>query len=154
MSDIAWLIAIDIAVIVTLSVAVGAGAPRWPATWLSSDRFPLSVRPWERAHHYRRLRVITLAARLPELGHVFGGLTKSELPGTDVTSLDHYLVEVRRAEWVHLLSCLTVLPLFLFNPWWLASAFLLAVGSINGLFLIVLRHNRLRLLQVRRLRDR
>lgn len=154
MSDILWLIAINVLVIVGISVGIGAWAPHWPASWLAADRFPLTVFWFEKAHHYRRFRVARLRARLPELGQVFGGVSKSALPGTDLASLDRYVQEVRRAEWVHILSCLSPLPLFLINPWWLALAFFIAVVFVNALFLIVLRHNRLRLLQVRRLRDR
>ncbi|MDD2858409.1 MAG: hypothetical protein PHU75_06980 [Candidatus Nanopelagicales bacterium] len=148
------LIAIDVAVIVGLSIAIGAWAPHWPHAWLATDRFPLTLARRERAHHYRRLRAGVLAARLPELGHVFGGGSKRTLPGTDAASLDAYLVEVRRAEWVHVLSCLTPLPLLVFNPWWLWLAFQVAVLAVNAAFLLVLRHNRVRLTQIRRLRDR
>ena len=56
--------------------------------------------------------------------------------------------EVRRAEWVHWASCLTVLPLWFFNPWWLALAFTAVVLGANGLFILVLRHNRVRLLRI------
>lgn len=154
MGATAWLIAIDVVVVVVLSVAIGAWAPHWPSSWLARDRFPLALRQWERVHHYRRLRAGALALRLPELGAAFGGASKRTLPGNDVASLDAYLVEVRRAEWVHLLSCLTVLPLLAFNPWWLSLVFTLAVLAVNGAFLVVLRHNRLRLTQIRRRRDR
>ena len=154
MSDLVWLIAINVLVIVVLSVLIGVLAPRWPAGWLKADRFPLTVLPFEKHHHYRKLRVATLRERLPELGGLFGGASKSSLPGTDLESLDRYLVEVRRAEWVHILSCLTPLPLFFYNPWWMAFAFFVVVLIVNGLFLIVLRHNRLRLLQVREIQER
>ena len=154
MSDVLWLIAINVVVIVVLSVLVGIWAPRWPLSWLDVDRFPLNPLPIEKHHHYRKFRVHTLRARLPELGDLFGGTSKNSLPGTDLASLDLYLIEVRRAEWVHILSSLTPLPLFFYNPWWLALAFVVAVLLVNVLFLIVLRHNRLRLLQVRNLQER
>ena len=154
MSDMLWLIAINVLVIVLLSVLIGATAPRWPVAWLAADRFPLTALPLEKHHHYRKFRVATLRARLPELGAIFGGESKSSLPGTDLASIDRYLIEVRRAEWVHILSSLTPVPLFFFNPWWLALAFFAVVLSVNGLFLIVLRHNRLRLLQVRGIQER
>jgi len=154
MSDTLWLIAINVLVVVAISVGIGAWAPHWPARWLTSDRFPLTVLWFEKTHHYRKFRVSRLRAVLPELGQSFGGATKSALPGADLTSLDNYLQEVRRAEWVHILSCLSALPLFFFNPWWLALAFFIAAGLVNSLFLLVLRHNRLRLLQVRHLQER
>ena len=149
MSEVLWLIAINVVVIVVLSVLIGIWAPRWPLSWLDVDRFPLNPLPFEKHHHYRKFRVHSLRARLPELGDLFGGASKSSLPGTDLASLDLYLIEVRRAEWVHILSCLTPLPLFIYNPWWLALVFSVVVLTVNALFLIVLRHNRLRLRQVR-----
>ena len=154
MSDTLWLIAINVLVVVALSIGIGAWAPHWPARWLNSDRFPLTVFGFEKAHHYRKFRVAKLRSRLPELGHVFGGQSKGTLLGSDVESLDRYLREVRRAEWVHILSCLSPLPLFLINPWWLALTFFIAVLLVNAVFLVVLRHNRLRLLQVRAKQER
>ena len=154
MSDTLWLIAINVLVIIAISVGIGAWAPHWPVHWLTSDRFPLTLLWFEKAHRYRKFRVARLRALLPELGQSFGGASKSALPGTDPASLDNYLQEVRRAEWVHILSCLSALPLFFYNSWRLALAFFIAAGFVNSLFLIVLRHNRLRLLQVRRLQER
>jgi len=62
------LIVTDIAVIVGLSVLIGAVAPRVPSRWLRADVGPLAFLPWESSRRYRRLGVTTLARRLPELG--------------------------------------------------------------------------------------
>ena len=139
------LIVIDIAIVVGLSVAIGAWAPRWPAAWLSHNTFPLALAPWETATFYRRLGVPRLARRLPELGSTFGGASKAQLPGRSAADLALYLREVRRAEWVHWLSIVASLLLFAFNPWWLALAFVVGVGVGNLVFISVLRNNRLRL---------
>ncbi len=143
-----WLVAVDIVVVVTLSIGLGATAPRWPDRWLDSDPFPLRRLPWESAGFFRRLRVGRLARRLPELGATFGGQAKSALPGSSRSHLADYLIEVRRAEWVHWLSVVSPLPLFLFNPWWLALTFLLAVSAGNLPFLLVLRNNRFRIQRI------
>jgi hypothetical protein len=142
------LIVIDIAVVIGLSVGIGAWAPRWPAGWLSHDTFPLALMPWEKPAFYRRLGVARLARRLPELGSTFGGASKTELPGRSASDLARYLREVRRAEWVHWLSCAVTIVLFTFNPWWLALTFVVAVTVGNLPFILVLRNNRLRLIRI------
>jgi hypothetical protein len=148
MGGLIALIAVDIVVVVGISVVVGATAPRWPDRWLSLDRFPLHLLPWESARFFRTLRVPVLAKRLPELGEAFGGQSKAEIPGHAPDELAGYLVEVRRAEWVHWLSIASTFPLFAFNPLWLSSVFCLAVTLGNLPFILILRNNRRRLLSI------
>jgi hypothetical protein len=142
------LVVIDVVVVVCLSVVIGATAPRWPGSWLTKDRFPLRLGPWETAAFYRRLGVVALARRLPELGDTFGGQSKSALPGRTPEALAGYLAEVRRAEWVHWLSAVGSCLVFTFNPWWLAAAFVAATTLGNLPFILVLRNNRRRLLAI------
>lgn len=139
------LIVTDIAVVIVMSVVAGAFAPRVPAAWLRSDVGPLTLLPFESARSYRRCGVAALARRLPELGAAFGGSSKSHLPGVTSPELAAYLVEVRRAEWVHWISIAVPIVLLAFNPWWLALAFLVLVVAANLPFVLVLRHNRLRI---------
>lgn len=148
MSEV-WLIAIDVWVIVLISVAAGLWCTHWPDSWLRSDPFPLRLYAWESAERYRRLWVTTLARRLPEAGSTFGGHSKKQLFGSDADSRERYLMEVRRGEWVHQLSCLGALTLFLFNPWWQALGFVSVTVLVNAGFIIVLRYNRIRLLRLR-----
>ncbi|MDA2988142.1 MAG: hypothetical protein O2815_03590 [Actinomycetota bacterium] len=136
---------IDIAIIAGLSVLIGATAPRWPDRWLRSDVFITRSWRWESPRVYRRLGAPRLAARLPEFGEVFGGRSKNEVPGRDLASLEGYLVEVRRATWVHYLSMLTWLPLLFFNPWWMTLAGAVIAVVVNIPFLVILRGNNLRL---------
>jgi hypothetical protein len=136
---------IDIAIIAGLSVLIGATAPRWPDRWLRTDSWVTRPRRWETPGFYRRLGVARLAHRLPEFGEVFGGRSKNEVPGRDVASLERYLVEVRRAIWVHYLSMLTWLPLVFFNPWWMTLAGAVIAVTVNIPFLIILRGNNVRL---------
>ena len=145
---LALLIAVDIALVAGGSIIVGAVAPRCPIGWFGRDRGPLRLTALDTPRTYRTLGVTTLTRRLPELGSAFGGDSKSSLPGMDRVSIEAYLREVRRAEWVHWASCLTVVPLWFFNPWWLALAFTVVVVGGNGLFMLVLRHNRVRLLRI------
>ena len=136
---------IDIAIIAGLSVLIGATAPRWPDRWFGGDSWATRPRRWETPRLYRRLGAAWLASRLPEFGEVFGGRSKSEVPGRDLASLEAYLMEVRRATWVHYLSMLTWLPLVFFNPWWLIVAGGVIAIVVNLPFLVILRGNNLRL---------
>jgi len=136
---------VDIVVIAGLSILIGATAPRWPDRWLDHDSILTRPARWETADFYRRLGAARLAARLPELGALFGGRSKRDLPQRDLASLEIYLVEVRRAIWVHSMSMLTWLPLLFFNPWWLSLAgAIIAIGA-NLPFLVILRGNNVRL---------
>jgi hypothetical protein len=142
------LVLVDVLVVVVTSVAVGAAAPRWPDAWLGHDTFPLARLPWESVERYRRWGVAALARRLPELGALFGGSSKSQLPGTSPGELTAYLREVRRAEWVHWWSIAWSFVLFLFNPIGLAVAFVAAVTLGNLPFILILRNNRFRLQRI------
>ena len=148
MTRLLILVVVDIVVVVTASIVVGAWAPRWPASWLGHDTFPLTRMPWETPAFFRRLGVTRLARRLPELGSTFGGASKSMLPGLAADDLTGYLREVRRAEWVHWLSIASTLLLFLFNPPWLALVFVVGVALGNLPFILVLRNNRFRLMRI------
>lgn len=144
-STIAWLIVIDFSIIAGLSIIIGAVAPRWPDRWLDTDHGPMRIPIPRRETAFRALGVTWMARHLPELGSVFGGQSKSSLPGRDAESLRRYLIEVRRGEWVHLLSMTTFIPLVFFNPWWLFVLFaVIAIGG-NLPFVLILRYNRLRL---------
>ena len=148
MARLLLLVVIDIVVVVGVSVGAGAWAPRWPASWLGHDAFPLTRLPWETPRFFRSVGITRLARRLPELGATFGGSSKSSLPGMDGPGLTSYLVEVRRAEWVHWISVASALLLLAFNPWWLALAFVIAVSLGNLPFLLVLRNNRFRIQRI------
>lgn len=143
--DLARLILSDIAVIAGLSIIVGATAPRWPDRWLTRNRGPMRIAIPRRESTFRALGVTWMARTLPEWGSIFGGQSKASIPGRDAESLRRYLIEVRRAEWVHLLSMITFVPLAFFNPWWLTLIFAFITIGGNTPFLLILRYNRLRL---------
>jgi glycosyl-4,4'-diaponeurosporenoate acyltransferase len=85
---------------------------------------------------------------LPELGSIFGGQSKGQLPGSEAEQLALYARELRRAEWVHWMSMLTWIPLAFFNPWWLTVAFAIAVIVGNAPFVLIVRYNRMRVLRI------
>lgn len=152
--EMARLIVLDVLIVAVWTIAVGATAPRWPQRWLRSDAGPLRLRSFESPAAYARLRVRRWGARLPEAGAVFGGSSKRTLPGRDPKDLQTYLAEVRRAEWVHWLSMLSIAPIFIIGPWWLALAFAAVVLLVNLTFVVILRHNRIRLLALLRRGER
>jgi glycosyl-4,4'-diaponeurosporenoate acyltransferase len=149
-AQIIVLILIDIVIVAGISIGVGALAPRVNARYLGGDPFPLTFMPWESPAFFRALRVSQLARTLPELGTAFGGESKSLLPQRTVADMDRYLVEVRRAEWVHWISIVSWVPLAFFNPWWLTAVFAVIVISGNTLFLLILRRNRQRFTALKR----
>lgn len=133
-------------VIAVGSVAVGASAPRWPARWLQRDRGPLRLLPGDTPDRYRTLGARRLKRWFPEMGAVFGGVSKNIPPvPDDPASIRAYLVEVRRAEWVHWLSMLSAVPLAFFQPWWMALGFGVVTLAVNGAAQIILRYNKVRL---------
>lgn len=144
-----WLtVALDLVVVVAWHVAVGFTAPRWPKRWLDHDRWPVRPFAHETATFYRRIGVRWLTRVLPEAGAAMGGSSKAVLPGFTEPVLRDYLVEVRRAEWVHVLCMPAFLLLIPLSPWPYVLVF--AAGTIGGnlVFLLVLRHNHLRLANI------
>lgn len=144
---LAALVLADLGIVAGWTLAVGATAPRWPADWLTRDRGPLRLTALDAPRVYRRLGVDRWARTLPEWGGVFG-ISKRSLPGRTPEQLAGYLVEVRRAEWVHWLSLLSLVPVVRLGPRWLAALFVSVAGVVNVPFLAILRFNRVRLLRV------
>jgi len=137
----------DLGIVAAWTLAVGASAPRWPAGWLARDRGPLRLTRLDAPGVHRRLGVDRWARRLPEWGGVFG-LSKARLPGRTPEHLAAYLVEVRRAEWVHWLSLASLVPVARLGPRWLTALFAAVACAVNAPFLAILRFNRVRLLRV------
>jgi len=148
MGELIWLVVIDIAVVAGISILFGLYAPRIADHRLQHDHLLLHTWSWETPARYRAWRAPWLAAHLPELGSLFGGESKSTIPGTKQDALQGYLREVRRAEIVHWVSFFSWLPLIIFNPWWLTLVFALIVMTGNVLFLVILRYNKVRLLKL------
>jgi len=145
MGDLIRLIALDILIIVAISLAVGVLAPRWRGAWLSRDMLWLRPARWETSTYFRRFPIATWARVLPEWGATFGGQSKRSIPDRDPAAIATYLVELRRAEWVHWISVFSWIPLIFFNPWWLTLAFAVVVTLGNAPFMLILRSNRMRL---------
>ncbi|MBM3670532.1 MAG: hypothetical protein FJW97_11110 [Actinobacteria bacterium] len=148
MGDLIRLIAIDVLVVIVVSLAVGVSAPRWPGSWLTRDRLVLHRFPWETPTYFRRFPIATWARVLPEWGATFGGQSKRSIPDRDPLAIAAYLTELRRAEWVHWVSMFSWVPLAFFNPWWLTVAFAIIVVLGNAPFMMILRSNRMRMTSI------
>ncbi len=145
-----WLLQIvgGIACVALISVGIGLTAPRWPSRWLDRDRGPLHLTRFDTRTRYERFGVLWLKRRFPEGGDWAGGESKSRLPALDdPAAVQRYIVETRRAEWVHWLANLSVVPILFFAHWWIFLAFLAVTLVVNGIAIMIVRYNRLRLYQ-------
>lgn len=138
-----------VAAVVVISVGVGLTAPRWPASWLDRDRGPLRLTRADSRRSYERLGVLWWKRRFPDGGEWAGGQTKSRLPDlADPAAIERYIVETRRAEWVHWIACLSWLPAVFFAPWWLVVPLAVITCVVNFIAIGIVRYNRLRLYAV------
>lgn len=112
-------IVVDIAAWGAFHAAIGYAAHRLSDERLSRDPWLLRPLPFEvRGTWYRRtLRIHRWKDKLPEAGDLFrGGVSKRRLPSYDVTGLELFVRETRRAELTHC-SALACGPLVvLWNP--------------------------------------
>ena len=139
-------VATGVAVVGVGSIAIGATAPRWPQRWLGHDWGPLRPLPGDCPERYQRLGAVWFKSFFPELGSAFGGRSKNRLPELDDPAAIHsYIAEARRGELVHWAANLTWLPLPFLQPWWIAGAFAIITGTVNGIAIVILRYNRFRL---------
>lgn len=141
----AILLLIDFLVLVAMAITIGFIAPRCPDRWFARDVGPLRLTRYDSVRAYRRVGIPWFAKWLPEGGSWLGGESKSSLFGIDAASLEAYLIEVRRGEWVHFLSAFTFLVIVPFNPWQFILLWFLIVGVGNMVFFLVLRYNQMRI---------
>jgi len=127
---------------VAWSVVIGVIAPRVPARWFAGGGCSVSERE---ARVYLGIRVHTWKRLLPDAGGWFKrNGRKDALIVKDVTVLQQFVIESRRAEMVHWLVFALAPTFFLWNP---APVAWLMVGFgvlINVPCLIALRYNRRR----------
>ena len=141
----ALLLLVDFLILVALAITIGFIAPRCPNRWFARDVGPLHLTRWDTPRLYRRVGIPWFAKWLPDGGSWLGGESKSSLYGIDMASLEAYLVEVRRGEWVHFASAFTFLVVVPFNPWQFNLLWFLIVGVGNMVFFLVLRYNQMRI---------
>ena len=138
----------DLAIVATWTLAVGALAPRGPKRWFAADRGPLRLALRFGAAPSNRALLLRLTHLLPEAGAAFGGDSKRELAGNTVGHLEAHLAEGRRAEWVHWLSCLSLIGVWLAGSWLISLAISAITLLVNFTFIAVIRFNRSRINRV------
>lgn len=152
-------IVLGFVIIVGITGIFGAVAPRVPNERFSHDGWLGRVRPWETPRRYRRIGAQWLVGVMPDAGETMGGTTKSRLPEAADGGVDRYLIEVRRAEWVHTWSMISWIPLWpiaLVWPSFTVSAIVNTAIAIlvNLPFMIVVRYNHVRIDVLQRRRQR
>ncbi|MCP4435008.1 MAG: hypothetical protein GY812_05815 [Actinomycetia bacterium] len=111
-------------------------------TWVTrSRRFEREGRLYERVFRVRRWKDL-----LPEAGGFFrGGISKARIPDRSDQTLERFVIETRRAEYVHWSNAFAGPLFFVFRPC-LFGILMTAFGLLCHLpFVVVQRYNRLRL---------
>ncbi len=143
-----WQIGGGIACVAGVSVGIGMTAPHWPRAWLDRDRGPLRLTRFDTRSGWERVGVRWWKRRFPDGGQWAGGQSKSLLPRLDdPAAVQRYIEETRRAEWVHWLANLGVVPIAVFADWWIVLGFAVITVVVNGIAIMIVRYNRLRLLE-------
>lgn len=131
-------------------VASGFVVSRLPQRLLNEDTWLTRARSWEDNGRWydRRLRIRIWKDRLPEWGDLFpGGTSKRSLPGRSQQDLERFLVETRRAEYVHWAN-LGVGPTFLIWCSPLLGACMILFGVMAHIpFICIQRYNRERVVR-------
>ncbi len=141
-------IVVDIVAWGVFHALTGYAAYRLDDDSLDRDRRVLHRRPFEYGGRWyrRRLHIHRWKDRLPEAGALFrGGLSKRQLPGYDVQSLELFARETRRAELTHWWAMFCGPIFVLWNPP-VAAVLLIVYGVVVNLpFIAIQRYNRFRI---------
>jgi glycosyl-4,4'-diaponeurosporenoate acyltransferase len=139
------------------SAVVGLVGHRRPLASFAVERWWSRARAVEREGklYEERLHIRAWKDRLPEAGAVFaGGFAKRQLLDPDRglggrrAVLERYVVETRRAEWVHWVIPAATPVFLVWNDGWVAPLMVLYAVAANGPCLVVQRYNRARLQRV------
>jgi glycosyl-4,4'-diaponeurosporenoate acyltransferase len=138
----------NVAVWLCWSLAVGYIGHRRPPRSFAMDRWWSRLRRFESGGSWyaRTLHIKTWKDRLPELGGLFAGGFAKRGAARDREYLERFVIETRRAEWVHWAAFL-LWPVFgLWNPPWAVAVMFVYATVVNAPCLVVQRYNRARLL--------
>ncbi len=139
------------------SAVVGLVGHRRPLASFAVERWWSRARAVEREGklYEERLHIRAWKDRLPEAGAVFaGGFAKRQLLDPDRglggrrAVLERYVVETRRAEWVHWVIPAATPVFLVWNDGWVAPLMVLYAVAANGPCLVVQRYNQARLQRV------
>ena len=135
---------------IVLCAVVGWVAGSMPRRWLESDTFLTRTRSFERdGRLYEHLAIRRWKRRLPESNSLGGGKRPSKRTLTGRSAVPDYVVETRRAEYVHWTILLAGPSFFAWSPDWVARTMTLFGLAFNLPFIAVQRFNRARALRSR-----
>lgn len=139
-------------ILVWLGASAGWGylGHRLPTSRFDHDTWWSRLRGPERGGRlYERLGIKRWKDRLPEAGALYsGGFSKRDLRAHDRAHLERFVVETRRAEFVHWLVFATVLVFPLFVVWYALPPNLVYAVVANLPFIAIQRYNRARLQRI------
>lgn len=140
-----------LAVLGTASFFVGRFIPK---DWFSCEKPPFRCLPFERSGKiYNKLGVRRWKEHMPDMSAIFPALMPSKKLPKNVTPahLELMIQETCVAEWTHWLLCITGFGCVLvwkgLGGWLVSLLFVL----VNLPFIIIQRHNRPKLMQMRRI---
>jgi glycosyl-4,4'-diaponeurosporenoate acyltransferase len=141
----AVVVLLDVVIWVAICAVVGWLAGRLPRRWLETDTFVTRVRSFERGGSvYERLGVRRWKLRLPESNSLGRTTRASKRTLAGRSAVPDYLVETRRAEYVHW-ALLCAAPVFLlWGPAWVGRTMTVFGIAFNLPFIVVQRFNRAR----------
>jgi glycosyl-4,4'-diaponeurosporenoate acyltransferase len=141
---------VDSVVWAAWGTTVGLAAARLPERRFAVDGPVTRIRSWEREGRlWERFAVRSWKDRLPEMGAIFGEVSKRRLPAPGRSGLDRLATESRRAEAVHWVAPLPLLVFPLWNPAWVTAVMAVYAVAANAPCIVVQRDNRARVLRIR-----
>ena len=143
-----WVVISDAVAWMIFHLVISMAAQRIPIDWFARHEHWFRSFPWEQEGRIwqRLFRVKKWKGHIPD-GTLFisNGYNKSRLHGADAASLYDFLLESRRAEYVHWLTILPGFLFFLWNPQWAAWLNVAYAILFNVPLIVVQRFNRPRL---------
>ena len=143
-------IALNIAAWLCWSAGVGYVGHRRSLRAFAAERWWSRVRKFERrgVWYARTIHINAWKDRLPELGAFFPGGFAKRRACRDRDHLERFVIETRRAEWVHWMVFLPWPVFAMWNPPWAVAVMFAYAVTANIPCLLVQRYNRARLLHV------
>ena len=143
-----WVALLDAFAWLLLHLVISIAIQRVPVSWFMRNDWLFQQFSWEREGRIWQqfFNVKKWKRHIPD-GTLFirNGYDKSTLHGRDRTSLGLFLLESRRAEFVHWLTIVPSVLFFIWNPLWAAWLNVAYAVLFNLPLIIVQRFNRPRL---------
>ncbi len=147
MKSLSFLVLIDIFVWVRFGMLIGCISTKLPKSFLQRNMYPTNGKTIIRLEKF--LKIKSWKDKLPEAGATFdGGVSKKHLTMKTKEGIEAFIIETRRAEFVHVYAPVICFVYFIYNPWWLAVLMLGICVLLNLPFQLIQRYNRARCLRI------